>query len=166
MPMMYMPDCLKVNFLLCEIISTSFLEKATQVLLEAPAERLSTRVYNVTAISFTPSQLARQVQQYIPHFQIEYKPDFRQYNVPLHFQQYFFFRQKIADSWPRSLDHSLAVRDWDWQPKYDLDAMVKGTFSRNKAKFLPILDCLTKLALKLKKEDPEIKLHFTPQNLE
>jgi nucleoside-diphosphate-sugar epimerase len=33
-------------------------------------------------------------------------------------------RQAIAESWPRYMDDSAARQEWDWQPDYDLDAMV------------------------------------------
>lgn len=113
LPMMYMPDCLK----------------ATQNLLEAAPETLTERVYNVNGCSFTPEQIAKQIQKYMPTFQIGYKPD---------------FRQSIADSWPRSLDDSLAKKDWGWQPDYSLDAMT--------------VDMLIKLREKLKQKDPNVKL--------
>jgi threonine 3-dehydrogenase len=113
LPMMFMPDCLK----------------STVQLLEAPNEWLTQRVYNVTAISFTPEQLAAAIKKYMPHFEISYQPD---------------ERQKIADSWPRSLDDSLARKDWKWQHDYDLDKMTK---------FM-----LVRLSQKLKEENPSIKL--------
>jgi nucleoside-diphosphate-sugar epimerase len=34
------------------------------------------------------------------------------------------FRQAIAASWPRSIDDSAARRDWGWQARFDLDAIV------------------------------------------
>eukprot|EP00455_Lapot_gusevi_P057838 TRINITY_DN996_c0_g1_i1.p1 TRINITY_DN996_c0_g1~~TRINITY_DN996_c0_g1_i1.p1 ORF type:complete len:353 (+),score=75.37 TRINITY_DN996_c0_g1_i1:51-1109(+) len=99
LPMMYMPDCLK----------------ATIKLMEAPASRLTKRVYNVTGMSFTPAQVAESIRKYIPHFEISYQPD---------------FRQNIADTWPKSLDDSLARADWDWKPEYDLDSMTKHMLVR------------------------------------
>lgn len=65
--MMFMPDCLK----------------ATQQLMEAPNENLTQRVYNVTAFSFTPEQLANSIRKYMPNFQITYNPDYK--------LRYFFF---------------------------------------------------------------------------
>jgi nucleoside-diphosphate-sugar epimerase len=94
LPMMYMPDAVR----------------ATLQLMEAPADRLSIRTsYNLSALSFTPAQLAASMQQHLPHFQMDYAPD---------------FRQAIADSWPASIDDSMARQDWDWQPEWTLDAMV------------------------------------------
>lgn len=92
LPMMYMPDCIK----------------ATADLLAAPRESLTQCTYNVTAMSFTPTEMAESISKHIPDFRIEYEED---------------FRQQIADTWPRSLDDTIARRDWGWAPDYDLDAM-------------------------------------------
>ncbi|KAF0718841.1 Aste57867_1439 [Aphanomyces stellatus] len=83
--------------------------RATNELLEAPTDQLKQRVYNVTAQAFTPEQLAASIRKVIPNFEITYEPD---------------FRQAIADTWPRSLDDSLARDHWGWKEEYDLDAMV------------------------------------------
>lgn len=94
LPMMYMPDAIK----------------ATIQLMEAPAEKISVRTsYNVSAISFSPKEIAAAIQTHIPDFSISYKPD---------------YRQAIADSWPASIDDSTARNDWGWQHDYDLDKMV------------------------------------------
>jgi len=113
LPMMYMPDCIK----------------STIDLIEAPAKDLQSRTYNVTAFSFTPAQLAKSIQKFIPKFTISYKPD---------------FRQAIADSWPKSLDDSGAKKDWKWKPDFDLDAMTK--------------DMLIQLRAKLQSENPKATL--------
>lgn len=95
LPMMYMPDALR----------------ATIELMEAPPENVRIRSsYNLAGISFTPSQLAREIASHIPDFKISYKPD---------------FRQAIADSWPGSVDDARARQDWGWQPAFDLAAMSK-----------------------------------------
>jgi threonine 3-dehydrogenase len=98
MPMMYMPDALE----------------GTMALMEAPAEKLTQRVYNITGFSFTPKELTDSIKKVMPDFQISYKPD---------------FRQAIADSWPRSIDDSIARRDWGWNPKFDIDSMTRDMFS-------------------------------------
>lgn len=93
LPMMYMPDAIR----------------ATIELMEAPAEKISVRSsYNLSGMSFSPKEIGASIKQHIPEFQLDYKPD---------------FRQKIADSWPASIDDSLARTDWNWNPKYDLEAM-------------------------------------------
>lgn len=94
MPMMYMPDALQ----------------GTISLLEAPAQTLTQRTYNITGFSFTPEELAVAIQKRIPDFKMAYSPD---------------FRQAIADSWPRSLDDSPARKDWGWNPRFDIDSMTE-----------------------------------------
>lgn len=95
LPMMYMPDALR----------------ATIELMEAPPEKVRVRSsYNLAGISFTPSQLAREIAKRVPEFKISYKPD---------------FRQAIADSWPGSIDDSRARQDWGWKPSYDLGSMTQ-----------------------------------------
>jgi nucleoside-diphosphate-sugar epimerase len=92
LPMLYMPDCID----------------ALIQLMEADPKKLTRRTYNVTGMSFTPAELAKEIRNYIPEFKIEYNPD---------------FRQAIADSWPESLDDSNARQDWGWNPKYDVTRM-------------------------------------------
>lgn len=82
--------------------------KATIDLIEADNECLSQRVYNVTGMSFTPKELGETIQELMPGFEMDYEPD---------------FRQAIADTWPRSIDDSLARRDWNWSPDFDIEAM-------------------------------------------
>jgi len=85
--------------------------RATMELMEAPAEKIKTRTsYNLAAVTFTPAELAKAIQQEIPIFQIDYAPD---------------FRQAIADSWPGSIDDSAARAEWGWQHRFDTAAIVK-----------------------------------------
>ena len=60
-------------------------------------------------VSFTPLEIAAAIRRRIPGFTMTCEPD---------------FRQAIAASWPRSIDDSVAGRDWGWRPQYDLQAMV------------------------------------------
>ena len=69
--------------------------------------------YNIAAMSFSPEQLAAIVRKYIPDFTINYKKD---------------IRQEIANSWPQSIDDSLARKDWNWESKIDLDGLAKSMF--------------------------------------
>ncbi len=86
-------------------------------LMEAPPARLRHRnAYNVTAMSFTPSELAEAIRCHVPGFAVDYQVDMR--------------RQAIADSWPRRLDDSAARRDWDWSPRFDLAATVDEMLKR------------------------------------
>lgn len=100
LPMMYMPDCLK----------------ATVDLMEADSAKIKCRTsYNLAAISFSAGQLVAEIKKHIPQFRCEYKPD---------------FRQKIADSWPMTIDDSLARKDWGWRPAYDLAGMTKDMLEK------------------------------------
>lgn len=95
LPMMYMPDAIR----------------ATIELMEAPAEKVKIRSsYNLSGMSFTPKEIAAEIQKHIPDFTISYKSD---------------FRQQIADSWPQSIDDERARTDWGWKNQYDLKAMVE-----------------------------------------
>ena len=92
--MMYMPDALR----------------AIVELMEADPSRLVHRnAFNVTAMAFTPSELATAIQRHIPEFAIDYSID------PV--------RQGIADSWPDLLDDGAAREEWGWRPQYDLPKM-------------------------------------------
>ncbi len=89
--------------------------KATLMIMDVDSKKLSIRTsYNLAGISFSPKELAKEIQKYIP-LKVKYCPD---------------QRQKIADSWPKSIDDSWARKDWGWQPKFDLakttKAMLKG----------------------------------------
>jgi nucleoside-diphosphate-sugar epimerase len=93
LPMMYMDDAVK----------------ATIDLMDAPSEKISVRTsYNLTAMSFTAEELADNVKKYFPGLTCTFAPD---------------SRQKIADSWPSSIDDSKATEDWGWKPDFDLDRM-------------------------------------------
>jgi len=93
-------------------------------LMAADATRLRYRnAYNITAMSITPEDLAGAIRKHVPGFEIDYDVD------PV--------RQAIADSWPRSLDDSAAHADWDWAPRFDLDAMTADMLLRLKAKLKP-----------------------------
>lgn len=95
LPMMFMDDAIK----------------ATIDLMEAPGDNLTIRSsYNLSAITFTPNEIFESIKHHIRDFEISYKPD---------------FRQAIADSWPSSIDDSVARNDWNWQHSFDLDAMTE-----------------------------------------
>lgn len=83
--------------------------KATIDLMEADQSKLSLHSsYNMGGMSFTPEELASEIKKHIPEFTITYKPD---------------FRQAIADSWPASIDDSVARRDWDLKGEFNLSKM-------------------------------------------
>ena len=87
-----------------------FLSAETNMkMMQAPAEQIKIRSsYNLAAMSFTPTEIAAEIQKHIPDFTISYAPD---------------FRQKIADSWPASIDDSRAREDWGWNHHFTLDNM-------------------------------------------
>ena len=85
---------------------------AAIALMEFDSDRLVHRNgYNVTAMSFTPQELAQEIRQHVPALRVDYRID------PV--------RQRIAESWPRHMDDSAARVEWGWQPDFDLPAMVK-----------------------------------------
>jgi nucleoside-diphosphate-sugar epimerase len=95
LPMMYMPDAIR----------------ATIELMEADASKISIRTsYNISGMSFSPKEIAAEIQKHIPSFSISYKDD---------------YRQAIADSWPQSIDDNVARKDWGWKEEFTLEAMVK-----------------------------------------
>ncbi|MEM3578872.1 MAG: L-threonine 3-dehydrogenase [Candidatus Bathyarchaeia archaeon] len=105
LPMMYMPDSIN----------------AALKLMEADSSRIRCRTsYNVAAMSFSPAELVAEIKKHIPDFVCEYKPD---------------FRQRIADSWPMTIDDSAAREDWGWRPEYDLAAMVKDMIEKLSKRF-------------------------------
>jgi nucleoside-diphosphate-sugar epimerase len=84
--------------------------------MEAPAKNISIRSsYNISAMSFSPSEIADEIRKHIPGFSISYQPD---------------FRQAIADSWPRSIDDSMARKDWGWMHGFDLEKMTPEILRR------------------------------------
>ena len=95
LPMMFMDDAIK----------------ATVDIMEAPVEKINIwSSYNLAAMSFTPASLAEEIKSHMPKFEIAYKPD---------------FRQKIADSWPSSINDSEARKDWGWEHSYNLKELTK-----------------------------------------
>ncbi|WP_339727860.1 NAD-dependent epimerase/dehydratase family protein [Maribacter stanieri] len=90
LPMMFMDDAIR----------------ATLQIMETPAEKIKERsAYNLAAMSFTPKEMAESIKTVIPKFKIAYEPD---------------FRQEIANSWPSSIDDSIAQKDWNWKAEFDL----------------------------------------------
>ena len=88
--------------------------KATIDLMEAPAAAIKVRTsYNIAAMSFSPKEIAAEIKKHVPEFEISFKPD---------------YRQQIANSWPQSIDDSVARNDWGWKEEYDLPKMVKDMF--------------------------------------
>jgi len=93
LPMMYMADAIR----------------AVVELMDAPVEKIRIRTsYNISAMSFSPKNLSAAITKHLPDFHISYKPD---------------ARQRIADSWPTTIEYIEATNDWGWRPKYDINLM-------------------------------------------
>jgi len=105
LPMMYMPDAIR----------------ATLQLMTADRSRLTVNgAYNISGLSFTPSELAEAISVHLPGFKIIYQPD---------------SRQRIADSWPRTIDDEQARRDWSWQPVHNLPAIASDMILHLQARY-------------------------------
>lgn len=95
LPMMYMPDAIR----------------AIIELMEAPADKIKIRSsYNLAGISFNPKEIGLEISKHIPNFEISYNID---------------FRQKIAASWPSSINDEHARKDWGWKLKYNLEKITE-----------------------------------------
>jgi len=103
--MMYMPDAIR-----------GVLE-----LMDAdPAKLVHRNAFNLSAMSFTPDELAAAIRAHLPGFEIRYEID------PV--------RQAIADSWPQTIDDSAARAEWGWRPEYDLAAMTADMLEKLRVK--------------------------------
>ena len=97
--MMYMPDAIDASI----------------QLMAADGRDLDHRnAFNITAMNFTPMELAEAIRVHVPEFTLDFAVD------PV--------RQAIADSWPRGVDDSAARREWNWQPRHDLASMTRDMF--------------------------------------
>lgn len=105
MDMMYMPDALNAIVNLMEADSSKLIHRNS---------------FNVTAMSFDPEEIALAIKKYIPQFEISYNVD------PI--------RQRIADSWPNSIDATCAKDEWGFKAEYDLDLMTKDMLDKLRVK--------------------------------
>ncbi len=95
LPMMFMDDAIK----------------ATLDLMHSNPDNVKVRSsYNLSGMSFSPKEIASEIKNYFPDFNITYNPD---------------SRQAIADSWPQSIDDSVARKEWGWKPSFDLKKMTE-----------------------------------------
>jgi nucleoside-diphosphate-sugar epimerase len=102
LPMMHMNDAIR----------------ATLEIMEAPAESIKIRSsYNVAGLSFSPKELASEIQKHIPDFKMSYESD---------------YRQAIADSWPKSIDDSEAKTDWNWKSSFNLQELTSDMLTNIK----------------------------------
>lgn len=105
MDMMYMPDAL---------------EAVVQLMEADPAKLKHRNSFNIASMSFDPERIYGEIRKHNPNFVMEYHID--------------EIRQKIADSWPDSMDDSAAREEWGWNPKYNLETMTKDMLSVLKEK--------------------------------
>ncbi|WP_339029863.1 L-threonine 3-dehydrogenase [Spiroplasma endosymbiont of Cantharis nigra] len=105
MDMMYMDDAI---------------DAIVQLMNADPKKLIHRNSFNITAMSFAPEEIFESIKKYIPDFKMDYKVD--------------TVRQKIADSWPNSIDDSCARKEWDFNPKYNLDTMTKEMLEKLKDK--------------------------------
>ncbi|TFG19733.1 MAG: NAD-dependent epimerase/dehydratase family protein [Promethearchaeota archaeon] len=95
--------------------------KALIQIIQADPSRMHHRVYNLTGMSFSCAELAHEIRKHIPDFTIDYKPD---------------SRQQIADSWPMTIDDSLAREEWGWKPIYTIETMALDMVQKLRKKLL------------------------------
>jgi nucleoside-diphosphate-sugar epimerase len=109
------------------VLDIMYMPDATRAILELmaadPKRLIHRNAFNVTAMNFSPEQLAEAIRQHIPDFRIEYEVD------PV--------RQAIADTWPRSVDDSVARAEWGWTPRYDLAATTRDMLEKLGARLKP-----------------------------
>ncbi len=110
MDMMYMPDALRAAIEIMEADPNKFRHRNS---------------FNIASMSFDPEIIYNKIKEYRPEFKMVYELD------PL--------RQKIADSWPDSLDDTCAREEWGWKPEYDLDAMTRDMLSHLEKKLKPAI---------------------------
>lgn len=99
--MMYMPDAIKA---------------AIDIMEADPSKLIHRNAFNVTAMSFSPDDIANEIKKHIPDFIMDYNVD------PV--------RQAIADSWPDKMDDSVAREEWGWKPRYDLKSMTEDMLEK------------------------------------
>ena len=105
LPMMYMDDAIE----------------ATIKIMDAKPEAIQIRSsYNLSAMSFTPEEIAEEIRKIVPEFKIKYHSD---------------FRQSIANSWPKSIDDSRARKDWGWSHKFDISKMSESMLNSLNTKY-------------------------------
>jgi len=109
LPMMYMDDLLRGT---CEFI-------------EADSNKLTRRVYNLAALSFTPAELTEEIKKHLPNAVTTVAPGGPD------------IRQGYADSWPMVLDDSLARKDWGWKHNFDMPKLVQTMLANVKETLLP-----------------------------
>ncbi len=101
MDMMYMPDAL---------------DAIVQLMAADPTKLVHRNAFNISAMSFAPEDVAAAIRARIPEFLLTFDVD------PI--------RQRIAESWPNSIDSRCAVDEWGFRPRYDLESMTKDMLDK------------------------------------
>lgn len=105
LPMMYMEDAIN----------------ATLQILAADSKKIKIRTsYNLSAFSFSPEMLHKELKKHLPKLTVDYQIDNQ--------------IQNIADSWPNTIDDHQAKKDWGWKPKFSFEKTVKLMFEEIKKK--------------------------------
>ena len=105
LPMIYMDDAIE----------------ATLKLMEAPKKAIKTRTsYNISGVSFSPLEIELEIQKFYPEFKVNYIPD---------------FRQKIAESWPKTIDDFEAQNDWYWKPSFNISIITEIMIQKLKEQY-------------------------------
>lgn len=105
LPMIYMDDAIR----------------ATIEIMDAPLDKITIRTsYNISGVSFSPEEIVASLKNIYADFEVIYQPD---------------FRQAIADTWPMSVDDSIAKKDWNWKPEYSLETMTEDMIENLKEKY-------------------------------
>ena len=123
MDMMYMPDALRA---------------AIEIMEADPTRLIHRNSFNIASMSFDPEIIAAKIKEHIPGFRMSYELD------PL--------RQKIADSWPNSLDDTCAREEWDWHPEYGLEEMTRDMIVHLREKF----------GIPAPRTEEQVKAHLEP----
>ena len=103
MDMMYMPDALRA---------------AIEIMEADPSKLIHRNSFNIASMSFDPEMIFEAIKKVVPDFEMEYKED--------------ALRQRIAESWPDSLDDTCARKEWNWKPEYNLESMTNDMLTRLK----------------------------------
>ena len=85
--------------------------KSIWKLMNSKKEKLTIKSsYNISAFSISPKIIYSELKKINSEFEIIYSPD---------------NRQLIADSWPDTIEDSIARKDWNWKEKFSMKETIK-----------------------------------------
>lgn len=76
-------------------------------LATAPAEKLTRRVYNISAFAPSAGEILQLTTRSFPKADVTFKPDVK--------------RQGIIDGWPEDVNDDAARKDWGWKPAFGME---------------------------------------------